>query len=212
MKLMYQVPGYVSNSGFCFIYLFVYLFCLSVYLFAYLFSFHFILFIPIYFILIHPSILISFCLSILFYFFSFSFSIQKSRKRRRQPNHTKPHLPTYVLNFPSFVCVYKEAQAGQKKTLSSRPELLQKSGNVLVLCMQQRSTVRRTGRGGISCGLRTPKYTYLPYIVGFALGKAWSASRPTFNEDSMWTSTCTLTLHVLRDGPFCSGKKACCHT
>lgn len=115
MKLMYQVPGYASNSGFCFIYLFVlfvclficlsiYLFiCLSVCLFVCLFVclsvlfisfvFHFILFIRLY--------RFHFCLSLLFYFiFIFIFDSKVS-----QPNHTKPHLPTYVLNFPSFVCV-----------------------------------------------------------------------------------------------------------
>lgn len=222
MKLMYQVPGYVSNSVFCFIYLFVYLF---IYLFIYLlirfvyFPVYLFIYLSIYSVysvyLFCSFAYIDFIFVHLYCLISFHFHF------RFKSLATKPHqtTPTYVLNFPSFlrVCVcMKRRRQGKNKTLSSRPELLQKSGNVLVLCMQQqqRLTVRRTGRGGmISCGLRTPRsIPTVPYIVGFALGRAWSASRPTSNEDSMWTSTCTLTLHVLRDGPFCSGKKACCHT
>lgn len=162
-----------------FVCLFIYLLiCLSVCLFVFIFvfiSFHFIHSYLFHFV--HSSILISFCLSILFYPFSFSFSIQKSRKRRRQPNQTRPNH-TYLrfeLSFlPSCVCVYEEAQAGQKKTLSSRPELLQKSGNVLVLGMQQqRLTVRRTGRGGmISRGLRTPEVKLHTLYSRIRIGKS----------------------------------------
>lgn len=172
MKLMYQVPGYVSNSGFCFICLSVYLFIrfayFPVYLFIYLFVYLFIY--SVYSVyLFYSFVYIDFILSICIVLFHFHFHF------RFKSLATKPHqtTPTYVLNFPSFlpscVCVYEEAQAGpKKKTLSSRPELLQKSGNVLVLCMQQqqqRLTVRRTGRGGMmSRGLRTPE-VYLLYLI-----------------------------------------------
>lgn len=97
-----------------FICLFAYLF---IYLFSFLFSFisFFISFCSFAYIdFVYLSISISFlsiCIVLFLFIFIFDSKISKEKKA------TKPHqtTPTYVLNFPSFVCVYEEAQAGQKQ-------------------------------------------------------------------------------------------------
>lgn len=161
----------------CLFCLFCLFFCLLVFIF--IFIYFLIYFIPIPSHLFHfcSSVYIDFILSICIVLFLFIPIFDSEISKREEGNQTRPDqtTSTYVLNFPSFVCVcvYEEAQAEQK-TLSSRPELLQKSGNVLVLCMQQqRLTVRRTGRRGmISRGLRTPKYTYLTLYSRIRIGKS----------------------------------------
>lgn len=116
-------------------------------------------------------------LSICIVLFHFHFHFPFKNLEREKGNQTRPHqtTPTYVLNFPSFVCVcMKRRRQGKKKPPSSRPELLQKSGNVLVLGMQQqRLTVRRTGRGGmISRGLRTPEVYLHTLYSRIRIGKS----------------------------------------